>query len=110
MEKELREKMQEKAKELYPCTNENPCGDREKRLSCDCGHLRVMFIAGANTLYSELKPKIEWVDVNERLPEIKERDYQIVVKFYSEVFKEFWVTDSLEYDFDALGVKFWREI
>ena len=107
MEKELREKIQEKAEQYSRHPEREQCESCNENISYE---LNEAFMNGAKALYSELKPKIEWVDVNERLPEIKERDYQIVVKFDNEVFKEFWVTDSLEYDFDALGVKFWREI
>ena len=98
MNKELREKIQEFAK-----ATAHSVGAAGEDAKIIIESVRV----GAEAMHALLN---EWVDVNERLPEIRERDYQIVVKFDNEIFKEFWVTDSLKYDFDALGVKSWREI
>ena len=60
MEKELLQKMQEKAQQAYPCTSENPCADREKYMYCNCDTKKLAFTSGANALYSEIKDKINY--------------------------------------------------
>ena len=72
------------------------------------------FLRGAEALYSELKPKIEWVDVNERLPEYLEK---VLVKTDSnDIFAcIFYDKHTFRFEFNEAryavsGVKFWREI
>ena len=97
MTQELQQKFKEKACD-YCRQSGAGCGhiDRDGSFYQICnGATNEDFFAGATAMYAELAPLVEWVDVNERLPE---REGRILIKFCSK-------TED-EKDVENIGVGF----
>jgi hypothetical protein len=74
---ELQQKMQEKFNKI---TFEFPNMENEEMKSQIIKAVEGVFMAGAEDMYSELAPLVEWVDVGERLPENSDNEQNIIVK------------------------------
>jgi hypothetical protein len=80
---------------------------------------RITFMAGADAMYAELAPLVEWVDVKERLPEIN-KVYLVKFsdggvscgRFMEGKWHTQWETiiKNLEQKITDVEVKFWRKI
>ena len=68
----MNEQLKQKMQLLFRNNLENYLAESGNDLFCDYVRgLKVGYMVGATALYHELRDQIEWVDVNERLPEFE---------------------------------------
>ena len=114
----MNEQLKQKMQLLFKNNLENYLTESGNDLFCDYVRgIEAGYMVGVNVIYDELRDQIEWVDVNERLPEIgvdvltkrkckDGKEYVIINRFFSKEEKTSW---SVELP-DTSTTTFWRKI